>query len=77
MSALVLSLACWVPRIAAQLPSAFTPTGTMTAARAGHTATLLRNGKVLIAGESHFQPFVDAEILASAETLILLQVHSA
>jgi hypothetical protein len=50
----------------ALLPGIFTATGSMMTARAGHTATLLLNGKVLIAGGlSHsYNPPI---YLASAE----------
>jgi hypothetical protein len=48
----------------AQSPGTFTLTGSMTAPRAGHTATLLTNGKVLIAGG--YSSFM-APVLASAE----------
>jgi hypothetical protein len=48
-----------------QSADTFTPTGSMHTARTGHTATLLTNGKVLIAGGS--QPGPSALILASAE----------
>src|SRR5947209_3830885 len=50
----------------AQSPGTFTATGTMTTARSGHTATLLTNGKVLIAGGNSQPPF-SAGSLATAE----------
>src|SRR5258708_3483035 len=61
-SALVLCLVCSASRSAAQFPGAFTATGSMTTPRSIHTANLLTNGKVLIAGG--YGP--DA-VLASAE----------
>ena len=49
-SRLVLLLASAVVSALAQSPGTFIPTNNMNTPRAAHTATLLLNGKVLIAG---------------------------
>ena len=57
----------WLAALAsAQSPGTFTPTGSMTAARASHTATLLLDGRVLIAGGENYTNGL-RNVLASAE----------
>src|ERR1700689_1296657 len=66
----VLPLALWlmvVPAVAlAQSTGTFVATGSMTTSRYDHTATLLPNGMVLIAGGAPMN-FPDADVLATAE----------
>jgi len=50
LSTLLLGVASTLPLAMAQSPGTFTPTGDLTEPRREHTATLLTNGKVLIAG---------------------------
>jgi hypothetical protein len=63
---LVVLAAGQTPKAAAQSPGTFTATGNMTMPRTGHTATLLADGRVLIAGGNSFNGF-DYKILSSAE----------
>ena len=58
-----------LPLLTAQSPGTFGQTSSMTSARSGHTATLLSNGQVLIAGGAlHLQQqFGAGGVLASAE----------
>jgi hypothetical protein len=50
ISMLLAGLACGAPMIAAQQAGSFVPTGSLITPRQFHTATLLSNGKVLLAG---------------------------
>src|SRR2546430_11833684 len=53
--------------VAAQTPTPFNPTGRMAAVRRNHTATLLPNSKVLVAGGYDGQTQIDgAEVYAPA-----------
>ena len=64
------------PHCFAQSPGTFAPTGSMTNARAAHTATMLQDGRVLIAGGTNgiagetngplIVPLVNAEIYSPA-----------
>jgi hypothetical protein len=63
---ILLGITSETPKVIAQSPGTFTATGNMMTPRAGHTATLLRNGKVLIAGG--YQSYsLEEPALASAE----------
>ena len=55
--------------VTAQSPGTFGQTSSMTSARSGHTATLLSNGQVLIAGGEQYlqQQFGASVVLASVE----------
>ena len=49
---IILGIATQTPTVIAQSPGTFAPTSAMTTPRFGHTATLLPDGKVLIAAGS-------------------------
>ena len=71
-SLLLLGAGSHTSMLMAQSPNTFTATGDMSTPRSGHTATLLTNGKVLIAGGSGpysytLPPLARTTPLASAE----------
>lgn len=64
--AMLSGIACYAgPTAMAQSPGMFTPTGSMIIPRGGHTATLLENGTVLIAGG--YSLGFPGQVIASAE----------
>src|SRR5215471_13341374 len=69
ISPLFWGLASFTSTAIPQAPGAFTSTGEMTTPRSGHTATLLHEGKVLIAGGWSARAPADSgpPALASAE----------
>ena len=71
---LLLDVATSGSMVMAQSPGTFTPTGNLTTARQFHTATLLPNGRVLIAGGPLFYP---RSLSGQARSCtILLREHS-
>ncbi len=65
LSFVVLAVCC--PHALAQPAGTFTSAGSMTTDRSFHTATLLADGKVVIAGGAQSTPSAPALVLASAE----------
>src|ERR1700688_2097249 len=64
---LLFGAASHAPIAMAQSTGTFTPTGNLTEGRWYHTATLLTNGKVLIAGGHAFTSSGNLDPLATAE----------
>ena len=66
LAAVAIAWMCGLAALA-QSPGRFVAAGTMTTARTGHTATLLKDGRVLIAGGGHIDSLGKGTFLASAE----------
>jgi hypothetical protein len=66
-SFLFLGLASYIPMVMAQSSGTFTTTGNMTTPRVVHTATLLGDGRVLIAGGELLKGLALPKTLSSAE----------